>query len=130
MKKIILFLIIIFTLYVMLVFITPEITEKFSKKLGILKVQEIIVDIKSGMGIASTSEAGDFLSGALEIWGQIKDGIDDTKDSIDTVREKIQNVEEKYNTAKENYDKVITVIDKVWEIAEIAESIWWTWATQ
>lgn len=146
MKKIIAFLILILTLYVILVFKSPELASKIESWLWLNWLNDFITWSKETIDTISnnTPTPDDIIDGynktlswALELRDTIKTWLEDTKETIDTIRETANSVENKINEAKDVVDSTIDTVnttidtvndlsDKVNDITNVLNNTWTT----
>lgn len=153
MKKLILILVILATLYWVAVFQFPEIADKIWAQIGMEEINQnirngketydnVVTDIPSKDEVIGTY--WEAFSGAIDLGANIKDKIDVTKDKIDTVRDTLSEAENTYNEVKGTIeeakefidttsekieevkwtiDKVSEMWDKLWEVTELGNDI-------
>jgi len=124
MKKIVLFLLIVFVLYTLAVFQFPEFADSFGNKIGLESYNNFVRSFKSTMDKTSTNipsldEAKNAydqtLSGANALKDTFIDGVNTTKTTIDTIRETASGVQDTYNKTVETITTVKQTVDGVTE---------------
>ncbi len=133
LKKIYLWLIIIFVSYILLIFLVPSVTTIIDRLIWINWFTENVRKIKSVIddsyeNLPSKEEVVDkynkAYSWAVEIKENVEEWIEFTKDKIDTAREVLSWAEDTYNKAKDTYDDAIEFIDKANDkISETKEKV-------
>lgn len=112
-KKLILLLVILFVLYVLSVFMMPQVASQIDSILGIPGFSQSIKGTKDNIDKAITNipTTGEFKSGALDIKDTFIDGVGTTKETIDSIRGGAQQVEETYNEVKDTFDELKDTYD-------------------
>ncbi len=126
MKKILWLIILCVTIYGILIFIQPEITDWIEDVLwfsgfwdkvrgNLWTINETVTDIPS---------ISEFQSWAIDIRNKVTDWIQTTKDTIDTVRSTLSWAEDTYNKAKDVITETTETIDKIKGTLDDVEWLW------
>lgn len=129
LTKIILLLVILGTLYLLSVFLKPEIARSIDSIIGVNGLSETIRGSKEQTDelITNMPSVEEFKSGAIDIQEKIVDGIHEAKDTIDTIRSGAQKAEDTYHEAKETYNSLKSTLSgatqKIGQIQGVVESV-------
>lgn len=120
MKKIFWFIILLWTLYIILVFLATDSVKKIEKIVWGEGTAQKIVDMKNvfndiTVDVPTQNELSEQYNSTVKSVVNIKDTIidwiDTTKGTIDSVRETLSWAEDTYNQVKDTYDQAKEVID-------------------
>jgi len=139
MNKIISFFILIITLYIILIFKSPDLASKIWNTLWIQSFNEFINSSKWNIdqisnNVPTADEIVDTynktLSWAIELRDNIQDWIIKTKDTIDWVRSTINDTKEVIDQTKETIDSTINTVNELKDTVDsITDTLTSTWET-
>ncbi|MFK7780567.1 MAG: hypothetical protein QM490_05545 [Candidatus Gracilibacteria bacterium] len=119
-RKLLLSILIFFTVYILLIFKAPIVAGAIEKVLGIKGFNEFILGFKSTFDDTVTDiptkaelrNAYDAIhSGALNFKENFDIGVDYTKKQIDEIRETLSGAEDTFNNVKDGYENIKEYID-------------------
>lgn len=128
-KKLVLLIVIIISLYWVSVFTMPEISAQIDKLIWMPGLSDNLKWTKDKLegAITNIPSVEEFKSWALDAKNMFIDGVDTTKETIDTIREGAQKAEETYNEAKETFDDAKQVFEdaseKFEQIQDVVDSV-------
>lgn len=122
LKNLLWFILLIVIIYIMLVFIKPQIADTIAWTLWIKNINESITNFKEKLDYVSTKiptkdEVQNAYSGA-------KNTIWDIKDNIENIRETADDLENKYNNTKEFINETGEKIEKAKQKLNDIQKIW------
>lgn len=147
MKKIIknffLFLIVIFTIYIVLIFTSPVLANKIESFFWFNWFNSFVIDFKKTLDSTATNiptkeefknTYNNALSWAVQIkwdavtWIEtIKEGVDNVRWTLNTTVEKIEEVKTSVNETKAQIENTVDVIKQTWNtISDLTNSFSWT----
>jgi len=135
-KKILFLLLILLVLYVVSIFLKPEVASSIDNMLGMPWFSENIRNGKDFFDSSMTNTSmWEFRSWALDIKDKFVEWVSTTKDTIDDIRWWAQAVEDTYNSAIETYNELKWTLEdwkeKVEQIQWVINSVTeltWTWS--
>ncbi len=123
MKKFFSFLIIVILVYLMLVFVKPNISDTIGGFIGLKELNQKIRNLKSGLDKTATSDDllkgySDTIESARDLKDQMFERSEDVKNKVDAVRSTLSWAEQVVNEAKDTVDsvnKTLNDVNKLWE---------------
>lgn len=124
-KKIIAFFLLIAALYVVSLFLFPDVTAKIDSTLGIPGFSEKLRSWKEDLDTIVTDipEVSEFKSGALDIKNIVVDGVNTSKEKIDTIRSGAQKIQDTVEEGKQTYEEAREVFDDASQKVEKIQGI-------
>lgn len=124
-KKIIAFLLLIFTLYGVSIFLFPTVAAKIDSIIGIDGFSENLRSGKDNFDtiITDIPEVSEFKSGAVDIKNNVVEGVNATKEKIDTIRSGAQKIQETVEEGKQTYEEAREVFDDASQKVEKIQGI-------
>ncbi len=126
MKKLFLFILIIFVSYILLIFLKPDLADKIANQLGFVDFNEKVRIIKKWIDIFSTKIPDE--KEIEDSFVKAKEKINSIKENINNLRNEANEVKEKYNQTKEFLEDTSKKIDEVKENIDKLQEIW-SWIT-
>jgi peptidoglycan hydrolase CwlO-like protein len=132
MKKLLLLLVIIFTLYILIIFKLPVLADAIGKTFWLENFNSFVLQFKSDVDMVSTDTPtkeelidtyNKALSWVIDLKNDIVNGVDVTKEKIDSVRSTLSGAEKTYNDIKEQYGDAVEFIEETSQKIEEAKKI-------
>ncbi len=129
-KKIILLILIVVTLYGISIFVLPEVSSKIDTLIAMPGLSDSIRWTKKRVekSITDIPSLNEFKSWALDAKEKFVNGVDITKDKIDTLRQWAQKAEKTFEDAKNTFNQVKQTVNNAKEVIDDmsskVEQIW------
>lgn len=120
MKKFLLIVICVISIYILLIFLSPETSSKIESLLWFSWTTDKIHSFKKTFDWAITDvpSAQEFKSWAIDIWNTLKWSLDTTKSKIDSVRSTLSWAQDSLNSTLDTFDTAVETVKNAKETVD------------